>query len=145
MTDDQFELPDDNPTSDEIKDILKTCKKIAIVGLSPKENRDSNKVGRYLLERQYEIVPVNPGKKEILGKKCYKTLIEIPSKIDMVNIFLNPNRVSTVVDHAVEIGARVIWMQLGIVHNESAEKARKAGIQVVMNKCIMIEHQKWES
>ncbi|MDY7037661.1 MAG: CoA-binding protein [Thermodesulfobacteriota bacterium] len=145
MTDVQFELPDDNPTSDEIKDILKTCKKIAIVGLSPKENRDSNKVGRYLLERQYEIVPVNPGKKEILGKKCYKTLIEIPSKIDMVNIFLNPNRVSTVVDHAVEIGARVIWMQLGIVHNESAEKARKAGIQVVMNKCIMIEHQKWES
>ena len=145
MTNIQCELPDYNPTSDEIKDILKTCRKIAIVGLSPKENRDSNKVGRYLLERQYEIVPVNPGKKEILGERCYKTLRAIPFKIDMVNIFLNPNRISPVVDHAIEIGARVIWMQLGIIHNESAEKARKAGIQVVMNKCIMIEHKKWES
>ena len=142
MTDIQCELPDYDPPSDEIKDILKRCKKIAVVGLSPKEERDSNKVAGYLMEQGYEIVPVNPGQKEILGKKCFKTLKDIPFQVDLVDLFINPTRVPPIVDQAIEIGADVIWMQLGIAHNESAEKARKAGIQVVMNRCIKIEHKK---
>lgn len=142
MTDIQCEFPDYDPPSDEIKDILKRCKKIAVVGLSPKEERDSNKVAGYLMEQGYEIVPVNPGQKEILGKKCFKTLKDIPFQVDLVDLFINPTRVPPIVDQAIEIGADVIWMQLGIAHNESAEKARKAGIQVVMNRCIKIEHKK---
>ena len=142
MPDIQCELPDYDPPSDEIKDILKRCKKIAVVGLSPKEERDSNKVAGYLMEQGYEIVPVNPGQKEILGKKCFKTLKDIPFQVDLVDLFINPTRVPPIVDQAIEIGADVIWMQLGIAHNESAEKARKAGIQVVMNRCIKIEHKK---
>ena len=143
MTNEGCELPEHYPGSYEIKDILRECKKIAIVGLSPKKDRDSNKVARYLLEHGYEIIPVNPGQSEILGKTCFKTLTDIPSSVDMVNLFLNPARVPPVVDQAIEIGAGVIWMQLGMAHNESAEKARKAGIRVVMNMCAMREHMKY--
>ena len=127
---------------EEIVDILQKCRKIAIVGLSPKESRDSNRVARYLMGRGYEVVPVNPGQREILGKSCFKSLKDIPFGVDMANLFLNPSRVPPVVDEAIEIGVRAIWMQLGVVHNESAEKARRAGIQVVMNMCVMRELQK---
>lgn len=140
MTDTLCEIPDSNPPSNEIKKILKTCKKIAIVGISPKEERDSNKVAKYLMEKGYEIVPVNPGQKKILGRRCFKAFKDIPFQVDLVDLFLNPSRIPTVVDQIIEKGVNVIWMQLGVVHNESAEKARKAGIQVVMNKCIKIEH-----
>jgi len=140
MTDILYEIPDSNPQSNEIKKILKKCKKIAIVGISPKEERDSNKVAKYLMEHGYEIVPVNPGQKEILGMKCFKTFRDIPFQVHLVDLFLNPSRVPAIVDQIIEKGVNVIWMQLGVVHNESAEKARKAGIQVVMNKCIKIEH-----
>jgi len=142
MTAIQRETPDSNPSPDEIREILKESKKIAIVGLSPKEERDSNKVARYLMEQGYEIVPVNPGQQEILGEKCYKSLKEIPFRVDMVDLFLNPVRIPPIVEQAIETGVKVIWMQLGVVHNESAEKAGKAGIQVVMNKCAKIEHNK---
>lgn len=127
---------------EEIVDILQKCRKIAIVGLSPKDSRDSNRVARYLMGRGYEVVPVNPGQREILGKPCFKSLKDIPFGVDMANLFLNPSRVPPVVDEAIEIGVRAIWMQLGVVHNESAEKARRAGIQVVMNMCVMRELQK---
>lgn len=127
---------------EEIVDILQKCRKIAIVGLSPKESRDSNRVARYLMGRGYEVVPVNPGQREILGKPCFKSLKDIPFGVDMANLFLNPSRVPPVVEEAIEIGVRAIWMQLGVVHNESAEKARRAGIQVVMNMCVMRELQK---
>ena len=114
------ELPDWNPPSEEIKNILQTYTRIAIVGLSPKESRDSHRVARYLVEQGYEVVPVNPGQKEILGRACFKTLKDIPFPIDIANLFLNPTNVPPVVDHAIEIGVPVIWMQLGVVHNESA-------------------------
>ena len=140
MSDIQCPLPDDNPPPEELKDILKKCKKIAVVGLSPKEKRDSNKVARYLMQQGYEIIPVNPGQTEILGKRCFKTLGDIPFKVDLVDLFLNPTRIPPVVDQAIEIGADVIWMQLGVLHNEAAQKARDSGIRVVMNKCIKIEH-----
>jgi predicted CoA-binding protein len=142
MNEIKCEVPDENPPSEEIREILKRAKKIAIVGLSPKEERDSNKVAKYLMENGYEIVPVNPGQQEILGQKCYKTLKDIPFKFDVADLFLNPTRVPPVVDQAIEIGVDVIWMQLGVVHNEACHKAREAGITVVMNKCMMHEHEK---
>jgi predicted CoA-binding protein len=91
-------------------------------------------------ENDYRIVPVNPGQKEILGEKCYPNLKAIPFPVDIVDIFRRPDAVPPIVDDAVEIGARVVWMQIGIVHNEAAEKAREAGLEVVMDKCIKVEH-----
>ena len=142
MNDFQCELPDYNPSSEEIGEILNHCRTIAIVGLSPKEQRDSNMVARYLKVNGFRIVPVNPGQKEILGEKCYKNLLEIPFTPDMVNLFLNPKRVPEAVDQAMEIKTGVIWMQLGIAHNQAAAKAREKGIKVIMNKCIKTEHAK---
>ena len=113
-----------------------------MVGLSPKEQRDSNRVARYLLEKGYDIIPVNPGQREILGKKCYKSLSDIPGQIDIVNIFLNPSRVPPVVDQAIASGVEVVWMQLGIVDKKSAEKARNEGIRVVMDRCIKQEYER---
>ena len=136
------ELPDCNPPSDEIIEILRKCRTIAVVGISPKESRDSNRVAKYLMDQGYEVVPVNPGQREILGRPCFRTLRDIPFPIDMADMFLNPARVPPVVEQAIEIGVHAIWMQEGVVHNESAEKARKEGIQVVMNKCIKKEHMK---
>ena len=132
----------DNPPSEEIKQILKNSRKIAIVGLSPKEERDSHRVAKYLIEEGYEIVPVNPGQKEILGETCFKTLKDIPFKVDLVDLFLNPERVPPVVDQAIEIGAPVLWMQIGVIHNEAAQKAREAGLAVVMDRCMMREHKR---
>ena len=132
----------DNPSPDEIKNILERSKKIAIVGLSPKEERDSNRVAKYLMEKGYEIVPVNPGQKEILGQDCFKTLMDIPFKVDLVDLFLNPERVPPIVDQAIEIGAQVLWMQIGVIHNEAAQKAKEAGLTVVMDRCMMREHKK---
>ena len=142
MNDFQCELPNNNLSSDEIREILNQCRTIAIVGLSPKEQRDSNMVARYLKLNGFKIVPVNPGQKEILGEKCYKNLLEIPFRPDMVNLFLNPKRVPEAVDQAMEINTGVIWMQLGVVHNLAAEKAREKGIKVIMNKCIKTEHER---
>jgi predicted CoA-binding protein len=142
MTDIKCQLPDDNPPSDEIRSILERSKKIAIVGLSPKKERDSNKVAKYLMENGYEIVPVNPGQKEILGLKCYRTLEEIPYPVDVADLFLSPIRVPPVVDQAIKIGIGVLWMQLGVIHNEAAQKARESGITVVMDMCMKQEHEK---
>lgn len=139
------ELPDYNPPSDEIIEILRKCRTIAVVGISPKESRDSNRVAKYLMDQGYEVVPVNPGQREILGKPCFKTLKDIPFPIDMADLFLNPTRVPPVVDQAIEIGVHAIWMQEGVIHNEAAQKARKAGISVVMNKCIKKEHMKMKN
>lgn len=136
------ELPDRNPPSEEIKGILRKCKTIAVVGISPKESRDSNRVARYLMRQGYEIVPVNPGQRKILEKPCFRTLSDIPFPIDMADLFLNPKRVPVVVDQAIDMGVQIIWMQEGVVHNKAAQKARKRGIEVVMNKCIMKEHMK---
>ena len=142
MGDVRCEMPDNNPPDNEIIQILNDSKKIAIVGLSPKESRDSNRVARYLIKEGYDVIPVNPGQKEILGKTCYKSIGDIPFQVDIADLFLNSKRVPPVVDQAIEKGIRVIWMQLGVVHNEAAEKARESGIKVIMNKCIKIEHRK---
>jgi predicted CoA-binding protein len=137
----QCEMPDYTPSSREMEKILQNSKRIAVVGLSPKTSRDSNKVARYLLEQGYDVIPVNPGQKEILERTCYKTLEDIPFAIDMADLFINPTRVPPVVAQCIRMGVKTIWMQLGVVHNDAASKARAAGIEVVMNRCIMREHQ----
>ncbi len=141
MASSQCEMPDYTPPSKEIAKILENAKRIAVVGLSPKPHRDSNKVARYLLEQGYEVIPVNPGQKQILDRTCYESLEDIPIDVDVADLFLNATRIPQVVDQCIRMGVKTVWMQLGIVHNEAAEKARQAGIQVVMNRCMMEEHK----
>ena len=140
---DVCEIPAFDTTSDEIKSILTTSKTIAIVGLSQKDERPSNKVARYLLDRGYIIVPVCPKYDEILGLKSYPSLSVISEDIDIVDIFRKPDVISEIVESTIRKGVNVIWMQEGIVNNEAAEKAKNAGLEVVMNKCMMKEHKKW--
>ena len=118
----QCEMPDYTPSSREMEKILQNSKRIAVVGLSPKTSRDSNKVARYLLEQGYDVIPVNPGQKEILERTCYKTLEDIPFAIDMADLFINPTRVPPVVAQCIRMGVKTIWMQLGVVHNDAASK-----------------------
>ncbi len=136
------EMPAFYTVPEEIKEILTSIQIIAIVGLSPKEDRDSNQVAKYLQQQGFKVIPVNPMHPEILGLKSYANLNDIPDKIDLVDIFRKPSAVPEIVDDAIGIGAKVIWMQEGIVHNESAKKAKDANLKVVMSKCIMKEHKR---
>ena len=131
-----------NPTSAEIRDLLTTARTIAVVGLSPKPERDSHRVALYMQRRGYTIVPVNPGHPEILGAPCYPRLGAIPAAtpIDIVNLFRRSAEVGPHVDEAIARGARAIWMQVGIADEAAAERARAAGLLVVMNRCIMVDH-----
>jgi len=137
------EIPLYRPTSKEVEEILEESKTIAVVGLSPKEERDSNEVARYMIEAGYEIIPVNPMCHEILGLKSYSSLSEVTVKIDIVDIFRKLDAVPGIVDEAIKIDAKTIWMQENIVHNGAAKTAKEAGLKVVMNKCIMVEHRTW--
>jgi predicted CoA-binding protein len=136
------EFPESNPLDDEIKGILESSKTIAVVGLSDKPDRDSYRVAAYLKDHGYTVIPVNPAKTEILGETSYPDLASIPSKVDIVDIFRNIEAVPGIVDEAIKIEAKVVWMQLGLAHNESARKAREAGLVVVQSKCLKIEHGK---
>lgn len=126
--------------SDEIEAILAEAKTIAVVGVSTKEESASNRVARYLMEKGYNIIPVNPRYDEVLGKKCYPDLKSIPEHVEVVDIFRNIEAIPAIVDEAIDIKAEAVWMQLDLVHEEAAARARKAGLRVVMNKCIKIEH-----
>jgi len=137
-------------SKEEIKEILCTCKKIAVVGLSREPEKDSHRVAAYMKKHGYRIIPVNPTVDEVLGEKSYKNLIDIPDKIqkkiDVVDIFRRPEDVPPIVEQAVKLREkhgkpRVVWMQLGIVSEKAAATARKAGLSVVMDKCIMQEHK----
>ena len=123
-----------------LRRILKTSETIAMVGLSANWYRPSFFAAKYLLDHDYDVHPVNPNYEEVLGRTCYPDLKAIPVKIDVVDIFQKPERVPELVDQAIEIGAKVVWMQLGIVHEEAAARARKAGLEVVMNRCMKIEY-----
>ena len=124
----------------EVEQLLRRTRTIAIVGLSPKENRPSNMVARYLLDAGYSIYPVNPGHTEILGKPCFPNLSSIPVKIDIVDIFRRSEEVLPFVEEAVRIGAAAVWMQLGIVNQLAADYARANGLAVIMDRCIKIDH-----
>ena len=136
----ECEFPKSNASNEEIAEILKTTKVIAVVGLSPKPERPSYSVSAYMQDMGYKIIPVNPGQTEILDEKVYKSLLDIPGPVDMVNIFREPSAVPEIVDQAIQIKAKVVWMQEGIVHNDAAAKAKAAGLKVVMNKCLYKEH-----
>lgn len=136
----QCEFPEDNASSEEIKEILTNNKVIAVVGLSTDPSKASYMVAEYMKNNGYKIIPVNPSTTEILGEKSYPDLKSIPEKIDIVDIFRKIEAVPQVVDEAIEVGAKVVWMQQGLCSNSSADKARAAGLKVVMNKCIKVEH-----
>ena len=123
-----------------LRRILNDYKRVAIVGLSADWSRPSNFVGKYLLEHGFDVIPVNPKYDGILGQKCYPDLAQIPTPVDIVDLFQKPERIPPFVDSAIDIGAKVVWMQLGIVHEEAARKARAAGLEVVMDRCIKIEY-----
>ncbi len=128
--------------SEQISRLLKNAKTIAVVGLSDDPMRVSYDVAEYMQSQGYRIVPVNPAIVESLGEKAYPTLSEVPEKIDIVNVFRRPEFVPEVVEEAIRLGVPAIWMQEGVVHEEAAEKARAAGIIVVMDRCILKEHRR---
>ncbi|HBI23860.1 MAG TPA: CoA-binding protein [Nitrospiraceae bacterium] len=125
---------------DEIEKIIKESKNVAVVGLSNKLGRPSLTVASYLKGQGYKIIPVNPTIQEVGGDKCYPDLASVPDKIDIVDVFRKSDEVLPVVDAAIKIGAKAIWMQEGVVNEEAANKAREAGLMVVMDKCMLKEH-----
>ena len=127
--------------SDMIQSILKNAKTIAVVGLSDKPHRDSYKVAAYMQQHGFRIIPVNPNLVEVLGETAYPDLLSIPCAVDIVNLFQNSTKVPPFVDDAIAIKAKAVWMQLGIVHQQASKKAQENGLDVVMDKCLKIEHQ----
>jgi len=126
---------------DPIAHLLKNAKTIAVVGLSDSPLRPSHGVSAYMQTHGYRIIPVNPAISEALGEKSYPTLLDVPEKIDIVNIFRRPEFVEEIVDQAIQLKVPAIWMQEEVVHQKAAEKARKAGIFVLMDSCILQEHR----
>jgi hypothetical protein len=120
--------------------ILKSSRTIALVGLSPKPDRPSYRVASYLKEQGYNIIPVNPAEKEILGETCYPDLASVPMSIDVVDIFRRSEEVPSIMAEAIRIGAKAVWMQEGVINEEAANRAREAGLMMVMDKCMLKEH-----
>jgi hypothetical protein len=131
-----------NPPPAEIRELLLGARTIAVVGLSPKPERDSHRVARYMQRHGYTILPVNPGQTEILGEPCFSRLTAVPAAtaVDIVNLFRRSTEVGPHVDEAIARGARAIWMQLGIADEDAARRARTAGLLVIMDRCIMVDH-----
>jgi len=124
------------------KEILNSSRVVAVVGLSPKPDRPSYNVASYLKENGYKIIPVNPHTKEILGEICFPELSSIPEPVDVVDIFRRSEEVPAIVEEAIKIGAKVVWMQEGVINEEAAARAREAGLLVVMDRCMLKEHRK---
>ncbi len=138
----ECEFPSVNSNKKEIKEIFDTVKTIAIIGLSPKTEKDSHKVALYLQNQGFKIVPVYPKEDKILGEKVYRSLAEIPFNVDMVDIFRKPQILELICDACIARGdVKVFWSQKGIVNNEAAKKAENAGMKVVQNMCSMVEHR----
>lgn len=123
-----------------IADIIKNYRVVAVVGLSPKPDRPSYQVAEYLQQHGYRIIPVNPRCREVLGEKCYPSLKDIPFPVEVVDIFRKVESIPPIVEEAIEVGAKAVWMQLGLAEPESARKAGEAGLQVVMDRCLKVEH-----
>jgi predicted CoA-binding protein len=123
-----------------LRRVLHGNRVIAVVGLSPKWNRPSYFAAKYMQEHGYTIVPVNPGATEILGQKCYPDLAALPFKVDMVDVFRKPEDALSIADEAIRIGAKCLWLQLGVINQEAADKAVAAGLDVVMDRCVKIEY-----
>ncbi|HXZ81629.1 MAG TPA: CoA-binding protein [Terriglobales bacterium] len=130
------------PGSDPIAELLRRAKIIAVVGLSNSPLRESHGVAAYMQTQGYRIIPVNPNVDHVLGERSYSSLLQVPEKIDIVNVFRRSQFVPEVVEHAIQLKIPAIWMQEGVVHEAAAEKARQAGILVVMDHCILKEHRR---
>ena len=126
----------------EIADLLRATRTIAVVGLSGRPWRASYGVSEYMQEAGYRIIPVNPREKEVLGEVAYSQLEDVPAGVDMVNIFRRAEFVPEIVESAIRIGAKSVWMQEGVVHEEAAQRAREASLVVVMDRCLLKEHRK---
>lgn len=132
-----------NPAPSRIKEILQTMKTIAVVGLSENSTRASHQVAKIMQSHGYRIIPVNPSAEEILGEKCYPSLLEVEEPIDIVNVFRRSETIVPIAKEAVEIQAKVLWLQLGIVNEEAADIAQIGGLEVIMDRCIKVDHSKY--
>ena len=135
--------PNDISTQPEaIRNLLQQARTIAVVGISARHDRPSHEVAHYLQRAGYTIIPVNPAYEEVLGQKCYPSLHEVPGKIDLVDVFRKPAEVMGVVDEAIAVGAGSVWLQLGVIAPDAADKAAAAGLKVVSDRCTKIEHRR---
>jgi predicted CoA-binding protein len=123
--------------------VLERYRRIAMVGLSSNPYRPSHFAAIYMLAQGYTVFPVNPREQEILGQRCYPSLREVPGPVEIVDIFREPAAVPAIVEEAIAVGAKVVWMQLGVIHLEAAQRARDAGLEVVMDACVKIEHARF--
>ena len=128
-----------------IEKILREAKTIATVGLTDDPSKPSHSVPAYLQANGYRIIPVNPSLESALGEKAYASLADVPEPIDVVQIFRRSDAVGPIVDEAIAVGAKAVWMQIGIANEEAAAKARDAGLDVVMNQCMRVQHMRWSS
>lgn len=131
-----------NPPDNVIRDILSRPRRIAVVGCSPDPSRDSHRIARLLLEKGHTVVPINPRATTILGQPCYPALDAVPGPIDMVDVFRRADLAGVVVDEAIAVGARILWMQLGVVDEAAAARAQARGLTVVMDRCPAIEYRR---
>ena len=125
-----------------IPDLLRSSHTIVVVGLSSNPLRPSHGVAEYMQQAGYRIIPVNPKESQVLGEKCYQRIEDVPEAIDIVDVFRRPEFVPDIVKSAIRVGAKAVWLQEGVVHEEAAERARKAGLTVVMDRCILKDHLK---
>lgn len=132
----------ENPSDDKLRNMYHDAKTVAVVGLSDKPDRYSYTVAAYLQHFGYRIIPVNPFVDEVLGEKAYASLEEIPEKVDVVDVFRGARHVPDIMESAMKIGAPVVWMQEGIIHDEAAQQGREAGLMVVMDRCMKKEHHR---
>jgi predicted CoA-binding protein len=130
-----------NPEA-QIQGILERSKTIAVVGLSPDEARDSHQVAAYMQRHGYRVIPVNPNVKTVLGERAYASLREVPEPIDLIDVFRRSEFVPAIVEDAIAVQAPALWLQLGVVHEAAARRAQQAGIAVVMDRCLMVEHRR---
>jgi uncharacterized protein len=139
----KIHLPDGTKaSSDPVAELLRVAKTIAVVGLSANPARPSHEVAAYLQRVGYRIIPVNPNEREVLGEKAYARLEDVPEKVDIVDIFRRPEEAASVVESAIGIGAKVVWMQLGIEDGVAAEKARSRGLAVIEDACLLVEDKR---
>ena len=133
-------------TQTAIRQSLADCKTIAVVGLSPKPHRDSFRVAKYMQDHGFRIIPINPNASEVLGEQAYATLTEAAqhARIDMVNCFRNSEDIPPIAAEAIAIGAKSLWLQIGVTHDDAAAQATAAGLVVVQNRCLMVEHRQLE-
>ena len=132
--------PFQNPDDETVRRLLERVRRIAVVGLSPKPHRDSHRVARYLLERGYEIAPVYPREEEILGRKVHRRVQDVPGTVDLVDVFRRSEELPETIDDALAARAGGLWLQLDCIDESGARRARDAGLLVVMDRCLMVEH-----